>query len=160
VGTGAWAEADHPRDSKGQFTSGEVSATAAWVQSKFKSSPEGFSSRPDTGDAKSGIMVAEHPDRDLGAVIDSSTVTAEELDRTMRDWVKKALPEIKKDPDMHFGGWLHEGKFYPDVSKRYPESKEKEAIAAGKANNQIGIYHVGRGEVIPTGGTGEKTRHK
>lgn len=49
-----------------------------------------------------------------------------------------------KDPDT--------GKTVLDVSKTI--QNRGEAVAAGKAANQKAIYHLGKGEEIPTGGTG------
>jgi hypothetical protein len=103
--------------------------------------------------------VAEDPDRDLGAKIDPEMGKAA-VRAQMQEWAAKVRNEIRKDPAMHFGGWIDGGKLYLDVSRRYPESKEAEARAAGAPdrNNQIAIWHIGRGQPIPTGGTGEKTK--
>jgi hypothetical protein len=85
-------------------------------------------------------------------------------ERTMQ--VDKLTPEVLNDfktknqdvlsqPNHAVGTWKDPdtGKTVLDVSKTIADRDE--AIAAGKAANQKAIYHLGSGETIPTGGTGE-----
>jgi hypothetical protein len=168
-GLGAWVESKHPRDEKGQFSTSDV---AKGVSEQIARHPGGFSYRPQgilprsaghedsEGHPKSGIMVSEHPNFDRGTVIDMTKEgSVSEREKQIKEWVDKAWPEVKKDPDLYLGGWVdpESHKFYGDVSRRYPENQEKFATRMGQMNNQKSIYHVGRNEVIQTGGTGKKT---
>lgn len=57
------------------------------------------------------------------------------------------------DPDAYQGGWVEGDKVYLDLSKNV-QDREK-AVAMGKQHNQKAIYHIDKGEDVPTGGTGE-----
>jgi hypothetical protein len=165
--SGDWDEDKHPRDDRGRFGSG----LAKWARSKaglqkatrglveqIQKNPGGFSWRPDTGNATTGVMVAEHPDAELGAAFKPES--KEHLIRELKSYVRRAASKVASDPDFHFGGWESKGVIYLDVSKRYPKERESDAHAAGRQNNQIAVFSLDRREEIQTGGTGEKTRHK
>ena len=63
--------------------------------------------------------------------------------------------DVLSQPNHAVGTWkdTDTGKHVLDVVKLY--SNRDEAIAAGKAANQKSIYHLGTGELVDTGGTGE-----
>ena len=74
--------------------------------------------------------------------------------------VDKFTPEIlnaykAEHPGQNIGTWKdpETGKTWLDTPTTIADREE--AIAAGKAGNQKSIYHLGTGETIPTGGTGE-----
>jgi hypothetical protein len=168
-------EDDHPRDESGKFSSGggggkDPALVQKWAQARtgsthevareltkqMSANPHGFSWRHDKGNPTTGIMVAEHSRAGHAAIIDLGAMRSEaELHEAVHEWVKKVLPNIHSDVEKHLGGWSHEGKFYLDLAHRWPKEKEKEAVEAGKANNQKAIWHIDRGEEIQTGGTGE-----
>jgi hypothetical protein len=166
---GAWAESKHPRDKDGKFSTSDV---AQGVSEQIAKNPGGFSYRPpglstrvvgqedSEGHPKSGIMVSCHPNFEKGTVIDmSKAATVADREKQIKEWVDKAWPEVEKDPNLYLGGWVDPDthKFYGDLSRRYPEQQEKFATRMGQMNNQKSIYHIGRNELIQTGGTGEKT---
>jgi hypothetical protein len=174
-GLGAWVESKHPRDEKGQFSTSDV---AKGVSEQIAKHPGGFSFRPPGASSKvgtsqgrvgsddaeghptSGIMVSTHANFEQGTVIDmSKAATVADREKQIGEWVERAWKEVKDDPNLYIGGWVdpESHKFYGDVSRRYPESQEKFATRMGEMNNQKSIYHIGRNELIKTGGTGEKT---
>ena len=56
--------------------------------------------------------------------------------------------DLLADPDTYLGGWVWEGKVYLDVSKHFDDKDQ--ALAAAKANDQIGIYDIGSGQTVET----------
>jgi hypothetical protein len=125
-----------------------------------KANPYGFSWRPDTKSAASGIMVSAHPNRDLGKEIAAKDVTKmSELRGIVTDWLAKVAPYVMKNPELHFGGWIDTDKtknFYLDVSRRYPKEEREKAIAKGTKNNQIAVWDIDKMDSIGTGGTGKR----
>jgi hypothetical protein len=63
--------------------------------------------------------------------------------------------DLLNQPDHAVGTWkdTDTGKHVLDVAKLYDDRDA--AIAAGQAANQKSIYHLGTGELVDTGGTGE-----
>jgi hypothetical protein len=61
--------------------------------------------------------------------------------------------DVLSRPNHAVGTWKDGNKHVLDVAKLY--GNRDEAIAAGRAANQKSIYHLGSGELIDTGGTGE-----
>lgn len=114
-------------------------------------------------------MVSVPKERGLNHVIDikemanrdpppTATQLKKEIVGEVHDWLEKTLPAIKDDKDHYLGGWMerHEGgapvALHLDVSQRF--TSKDEAIKAGKARNQMAIWHLDKSEEISTGGTG------
>ncbi len=140
----------------------ESNAAADKLTGEMGTHPFGFSWRPDTGHATTGIMVAEHPSSGSSHVIDLDKVkTADELRSAVREYVAKHYDTIMKDPALHFGGWKSEdekagtSKFYLDIARNHPKEDRDKAIAEGVRHNQIAVWDVDNSAEIKTGGTGE-----
>jgi hypothetical protein len=90
--------------------------------------------------------VGSYPERTLQV----DKLTPEVLDKFKKDNV-----DVLSQPGHAVGTWKDPdtGKTTLDISRTIDDHDE--AIAAGKAANQKAIYHLGSGETIPTGGTGE-----
>lgn len=100
--------------------------------------------------------------RDLGNVdkysVGSYPDRTEKLDSLTPEQLKAFKDknmDVLSQPDHVVGTWKDSdtGKHTLDIAKLYGDRDE--AIAAGKSANQKSIYHLGRGELIDTGGTGE-----
>ena len=111
----------------------------------IKRNPNGFSVDPRTGrQPTSGYMVAV-PGR-------TQLLNAGELSEHHVDRFAQTHADVFQNPNMHIGGWEHEGKVYLDPSENIPGRAA--AIAAGRERNQIAIWDVKRQRAIPTGGSG------
>lgn len=62
-----------------------------------------------------------------------------------------------KDPNNYLGGWVHKGNVYLDISRHTTDRDE--ALKLARANQQLGIYDIGRGETIMTDSEPEGTQH-
>ena len=62
-----------------------------------------------------------------------------------------------KDPNNYLGGWVHKGNVYLDISRHTTDRDE--ALNLARANQQLGIYDIGRGETIMTDSEPEGTQH-
>lgn len=148
---------DPPEGGDGGGSKGDL---ASQIIEVAKANPYGFSWRPDTKSAASGIMVSAHPNRDLGKEIAAKDVEKmSELRSIVKDWLAKVAPYVMKDPELHFGGWIDTDKtknFYLDVSRRYPKEERDKAIAKGTKNNQIAVWDIDKMDQIKTGGNGKK----
>jgi hypothetical protein len=61
---------------------------------------------------------------------------------------------LQRNPNLHVGTWADPtGLHYMDVTATTPNKAA--AVQMGKELNQKSIFHLGRGEELPTGGTGE-----
>lgn len=87
-------------------------------------------------------------------VLSDSDLKSKAADGLLNDYAAKNRDELDK-PGSHIGVWRdhHTGKIYLDVSQNL--SNQREAVKAGKAGNQIGIWDVKRKRFINTGGTGD-----
>jgi hypothetical protein len=146
---------------------------AARLSTEMGTHPFGFSWRPDTGHATSGIMVAEHPNSGSSKIIEFGSakvlgVTKEsDVRQAVHEYVEKHYDAVMKDPSLHFGGWKETddkekgggSRFYLDIAKQYPKEEREAAIAAGgpSRNNQIAVWDVDNSAEIKTGGTGRPT---
>lgn len=54
-----------------------------------------------------------------------------------------------------YGVWRHGEEIHLDIVEIFSDEDEDLAVKAGQARNQISVWHAGRGEEIPTAGTGE-----
>jgi hypothetical protein len=79
---------------------------------------------------------------------ESHPVLTEEVLRNF----KQKNADVLSQPNHAVGTWNDNGNHVLDVSKLY--DNRDEAITAGKAANQMSIYHLGSGELIDTGGPG------
>jgi hypothetical protein len=128
---------------------------------------------------KDGIMVSRAPGEDLGHVVELSSgekdfdpvskkwsykseeSVHEDAVRECKEWLKTALPALKKlGPDHYLGGWVEKDAsgnpkaMHFDISQRFkPEHKDK-AVAAGRERNQMAVFDLKTFQEIPTGGTG------
>lgn len=173
---GGFDEAQHPRDDRGKFTAGDwASARAGKLAGPLLGKAEregGFSYRPGAGRErvpKTGYMVSRPVAEGLNHVIDIKEMASRdpapsraELEGEIRGrvekWLAKTLPSIDKEKDQYLGGWMerhNDGKpvaLHLDVSQRF-QDRDK-ATKAGRERNQMAIWHLDKGEEIPTGGTG------
>lgn len=53
-----------------------------------------------------------------------------------------------KDPRNFLGGWVHKGNVYLDVSRHSDDHAE--AMQLARANKQLGIYDIGKGQTLMT----------
>ena len=95
---------------------------------------------------KNLYSVAEHPDRTLSM----PQLTPEVLEKFKSD-----NADLLSKGDRAVGTWKDPdtGETVLDITKLHGDRDQ--AIAAGEAANQKGIYHLGGEGYIPTGGTGE-----
>lgn len=63
------------------------------------------------------------------------------------DYMSTHQQELK-DPSNYLGGWVHKGNVYLDVSRH--TSDRNEAMSLARANQQLGIYDIGKGETLMT----------
>ncbi len=151
-----------PKTPKPEASKETKNAVADKLAGEMETHPFGFSWRPDTGHATTGIMVAEHPSSGSSKVIDVEKVTKEsEIKNAVREYVAKHYDTIMKDPALHFGGWKStdektgSSKFYLDIARQHPKEEREKAIAEGVRHNQIAVWDVDNSAEIKTGGTGE-----
>lgn len=96
----------------------------------------------------SGYMVGLNKEHGgVAHVFPLSELTPEKLTR------HRAEAQAAGNDDAYQGGWVQDGKVYLDLSRKVDDRDQ--AVAMGKAHNQRAIYHLDKGEDIPTGGTGE-----
>lgn len=102
----------------------------------------GFTFRDVVGDGPGDgfmVSVAKHnevkvPMRDLtpDKVADYMSVHQQEL----------------KDPNNYLGGWVYKGNVYLDISRHTRDRGE--AMKLARANQQLGVYDIGKGETLMT----------
>jgi hypothetical protein len=181
VGAASWAQAKasgkfdedaHPRDDQGKFTSGGggLSSRIAGPLVSRATKQGGFSYRPGAKAPKTGYMVSLPTTAGLNHVVDIQELakrdpppTEKELREEVRDrvkkWLDKTLPAVQSKPEHYLGGWMQKDDkgtpqaLHLDVSQRF-DDRDK-ATAAGRERNQLAIWHLDKGEEIPTGGTGK-----
>jgi len=75
----------------------------------------------------------------------------------VRTWVATASHHVtgRHLRPRYFGAWVNGDRLYLDVVEVFPDDERDAAVAAGRARNQIAVWDAGRGEEVPTGGTGE-----
>jgi hypothetical protein len=153
---------DAKKNARGPSPAKASNAAADKLTGEMTTHPFGFSWRPDTGHATSGIMVAEHPKSGSSHVIDFDKVTKEsDVRKEVREYVAKHYDTIMKDPQLHFGGWKStdektgSSKFYLDIARQHPKEDREGAIAEGVRHNQIAVWDIDNSAEIKTGGTGE-----
>lgn len=99
----------------------------------------------------SGILVAipEYGDRIPVGWTPETSILA-------REWVDRVAPHVTgpHPRPRYFGAWVDGGTLYLDIVESFPREDIAEAIAAGRARDQIAVWDAGRAEEIPTGGTG------
>lgn len=93
-----------------------------------------------------GYQIALHPDEFDVKPIDLDKVTAKSL--------TEQLDKLKGKAD-NIGTWIDDGKLYFEPSVYVKDRAEAETL--GKKNNQKAIWDWAAKDVIPTGGTGEKS---
>jgi hypothetical protein len=106
--------------------------------------------------AGSGIIVAL-PEHGYVVPIGSLGLASPRVAHGVRRWVDRvasAVTERSLRPRA-FGAWIDGDSLYLDVVEIFPGDQEDEAVAAGRTRNQISVWHAGRKQEIPTGGTGE-----
>ncbi len=87
--------------------------------------------------------------------------SADGLTDAVNRWVERNAANVTNAQSLRpraFGAWSAETStgrtIYLDVVEIFPDDEETAAVEAGRARNQIAIWHAGRGEEIATGGTG------
>jgi len=63
------------------------------------------------------------------------------------DYMSTHQQELK-DPANYLGGWVYKGNVYLDISRHVPDREQ--AMKLARANNQLGIYDIGKGETLMT----------
>jgi hypothetical protein len=113
----------------------------------------GSTYNPRMGDmnGKDAFAVPAHPE--LSKVYEGTQVTPSLIESYMKE--PKVAAALAADPALSVGTWANEGKTYLDLSVTIPDREQ--AIALGKANNQIAIRDLKNGVDINTGGTGTPT---
>lgn len=74
--------------------------------------------------------------------------------RHIREWVELRAHAVSQSARFYFGAWLSGEYLYLDVVEIFSSADEDLAVAAGRRRNQISVWHNGRQQEIPTGGTG------
>lgn len=73
----------------------------------------------------------------------------------VRSWLNWVAPAVSEGAHPRaFGVWHSGGRIYLDVVDIFSDAEEDDARNAGRVRDQIAIWHNGRREEIPTGGTG------
>lgn len=111
----------------------------------------------------SGIIVAVPEHGRVWNVGPRTTQALADLGATLADLVRSwidqeaavAVAGAQTLRPRAFGAWRQGDTLFLDIVEIFPDDEEDAAIAAGRARNQIAIWHAGRGEEIATGGTGE-----
>lgn len=86
---------------------------------------------------------------ELGRVLDHQPSQAE-----LEQFVQKNAKLLEEHPHLSVGSWFDEAskKHHLDIVATLPE---KQAVKLGRKYNQKAVFHLGRFEEIPTGGTGK-----
>lgn len=105
----------------------------------------------------SGIVVAVEDSDLYGDIFD--WIEEDYPQRRIHDWVESVSGLVANAQTLRqraFGIWVNEvtHAVYLDVVEIFSDDDEAEAVAAGRARDQIAIWHNGRKETIDTGGEG------
>lgn len=126
------------------------------IVSKLVDAIDGATVLPSGNDyAGSGILVAVP---EFGAHLTAEVMgglTTAQVRALVGMWVTLRAREV--DNGLHpraFGIWHARGAMYLDVVDIFSDAEEDDARNAGRVRDQIAIWHNGRREEIPTGGTG------
>lgn len=144
--TGDGVSGNHAR---GVDSVGKPSVSAR-VLDVIRSNPNGFSVTPDGQVPNKGYMVAI---QGRSAVLSGAALRGKAAGDIIDDYARKNS-DVLKAPGAHIGGWQDKktGKVYLDVSRNFGNMRE--AVKAGKKQNQIAIWDVKRRREIRTGGDG------
>lgn len=124
----------------------------------------GFSVRFFGGGArapKDGIMVSYGNKHGHNTTVPKvENMSRAERKQAIVDHMDRNSEFIHARSDRFAGGWLDTSPsgsvtMYLDVSRRFNPDQLAAATRAGQRENQLGIFNVGTGEFISTGGTGE-----
>jgi hypothetical protein len=135
------------RDTRGRWTQYGGVGRAAETAEKNR---EGFSVSVRTGEAPpSGYMVAQtdHTHVFPASILDDHA----RLTRAIDDMIM-AEKSAFAGKQAYLGGWVHDGKLWLEPSDNF--DNKYEAVAAGKARNQISIFDLQTYDEIQTGGHG------
>lgn len=156
---------NEPRDPHGRWTTGGAGAgtgagagvTADTAESLIASIHDtgGFTFDPRTGGlvkvgSVKGVAVAvPHTEQIVGR---GANVDRAEFISGVADVIQKHGEAMSKGAML--GGWFSEDRqvYMVELTELIPDRKA--AIALGKQRNQEGVFDLGTGEYIPTGGTG------
>jgi hypothetical protein len=136
-----------PRDTRGRWTKFGGVGSAAETAEKNR---EGFSVSVRTGEPPpGGYMVAQtdHTHVYPEEILDDHA----KLTRAIDDMIM-AEKSAFTGKQVYLGGWVHDGKLWLEPSDNF--ASKAEAVAAGKARNQISIFDLQTYEEIQTGGHG------
>ena len=102
----------------------------------------GFTFHDATGDGPSeGYMVSVAKNNEVKVPLRDLTSAH------VADYMSLHQQELK-DPNNFLGGWVHKGNVYLDISRHTQDRNE--AMKLARANQQLGIYDIGKGETLMT----------
>lgn len=102
----------------------------------------GFTFRDVVGDGpKEGYMVSVNKDTEVKMPLRDLTSAH------VADYMSTHQQTLK-DPNNYLGGWVYKGNVYLDISRHTPDREE--ALRLARANKQLGIYDIGKGETVLT----------
>jgi hypothetical protein len=130
----------------------------------------GFSFRPGSKSPKTGYMVSLPTKEGMNHVVDIHEMASRnpppsekelraEVGKRVHDWLTSVLPKVQSKDEHYLGGWMQKDDkgspvaLHLDVSQRFTDRDK--ATSAGRERNQLSIWHLDKGEEIPTGGTGK-----
>lgn len=130
---------------------GQPSGLSDRVLDVVRSNPNGFSVTP-TGEQPSKGYMVSLPGH--SKVLSDNELHGPGAKDILNSYASEHA-EALRTPGAHIGGWRDSasGKTYLDISHNIP--RQREAVKAGKARNQIAVWDVKRSREIRTGGTGE-----
>lgn len=116
---------------------------------KFK----GLTIRPNGEMPEDGIVVAV---RGTNKEIPADDFFSGAADEQIADWIAGHAEQLDAGGEFFIGTWFDEenNEVVLDVAERFTDRDE--AIQAGRDRNQQKIYDIGTGELIDTGGTGDR----
>jgi hypothetical protein len=165
----------YERDKKEKREPREIEEWAKKTANKFakemteRATTGGFSVRPFAEQpfieiGQPHIMVSLPVSAGYNQKMNLKEMSGEQATKVFERFAEKALPFLVDNPNTYLGGWIERdksgkiSKAHLDVSTRRRYEKDSDladAIAEGKANNQISIFDVKNGKEISTGGTGD-----
>ena len=153
-----------PADGVGAKTvlakSSTPAATSPMAQGLIDGTREfgGFTVKPNGFVPTDGIMVSVR-ETNLHIDADEFFNGGPEVDEKLADWLQANAALLdNEDSEYYIGTWhnTEAGDVVIDVAERFTDREL--AIQAGKDRNQEAIYDIGTGELIYTGGTGDREK--
>jgi hypothetical protein len=110
--------------------------------------------RPGEAAPRDGFMVALPATRGMAGAVSwaGGETGVAGAEPAVAAWVRRVLPVVLAGRDLWIGAWVDGGTLYLDVSERI--AAREVAARVGRERDQIAVWDLGRGEAVPTGGTG------